>query len=228
MWVARLKVWHAKSYTMEKTGRLDASFYTYSLNTFEKDGETWIARVLLAMGPEADLLVKECLEDPRLTIEQVKGRQVFFSHPAKTAFHGSLLDRRVFFLKPTFSWKGREFWTVASFHKKSIEELLKRLNRDKKSAWAEMLSMRHEPVDVFVPGVLSQLTEKQKWAYEMACRYGYYSYPREHDAAEIALKLKTPESTFREHLRKAEAKLLPALYEFLGNTYEEPVDKPSP
>jgi predicted DNA binding protein len=221
MWVAKLKVWHANSYSMEKTAKLDAAYYGYNLNTFEKDGATWIARVMLATGPQADRLIKEILDDPRIIVEQVKGRQVFFAHPAKTAFHDNLLDRRVFFLKPIYASGGREYWTVASFHKKSIGELFRRLNRDRKISHAEMLSLKRESVDVFMPGVLSGLSGKQRWAYEAACRHGYYRYPREHDAKEIAGILKVPESTFREHLRKAEAKLLPALHEWLADTYSE-------
>ncbi|MFH1200472.1 MAG: helix-turn-helix domain-containing protein, partial [Candidatus Micrarchaeota archaeon] len=137
-----------------------------------------------------------------------------------TAFHGNLLDRRVFFLKPILATKGREYWTVASFHKKSIEGLFKRINRDRKISHAEMISLKLEPVDVFMPGVLCALSEKQKWAYEMACKYGYYSYPRGKDAQQIAKILEVPESTFREHLRKAESKLLPALYQWAGDTYQ--------
>lgn len=216
MWVARLKVWHRNSYTMEKTGRLKASFLSMNLNSFEHEGETWLARVLLVSGPDSDRLIAECRQDPRLTVEQVKGRQVFFSHPAKTAFYDNLLDKRVFFLKPNFATGGREYWTLGSFRKRSIQDLFGRLNADPKLSHAEMLSLKQEPVDVFLPGLFAALTDRQREAYEMACRYGYYRFPRENDVEEIARKLKVPESTFREHLRKAESKLMPALYEWLG------------
>ncbi|MBU1197187.1 helix-turn-helix domain-containing protein [Candidatus Micrarchaeota archaeon] len=215
MWVARLKVWHANSYTAEKTARLNASYLVYNLNAFEHNGETWIARVAFVSGPDADKLIEMFYNDTRLVVEQVKGRQVFFSHLAKSAFHHGLLDKHVFFLKPNIAIRGEEYWTVASYRKKNIQDLVEKLNGNKKVSRCEMLSLKPEPVDVFEAGLFEHLTDKQKWAYQSAFRYGYYRYPREHDVEEIAKKLGVPESTFREHLRKAESKLLSGLHTWL-------------
>ena len=53
-----------------------------------------------------------------------------------------------------------------------------------------------------------ELTARQHEAIELARRHGYYEWPRETSAAELAAALGVSKATFLEHLRKAEAKLL--------------------
>ena len=214
MWVAKLKVWHKESYSAEKTRHFEASFSAFNLNAFERGGKTWMSRAIIAYGPEADKLISAMRNDPRIEVEEIKGRQILFNIPAENQFHSLQLDRTVFLLKPVSAKGGLEYWTVGSVEKKHINDLVKRINKLKPEAWAELLKVSQEDVDLFIPTILSKLTEKQRWAYETACRLGYYSYPREMDLEQIAKKLGVPVSTFREHLRLAESKLLPAL----GNT----------
>ncbi len=58
------------------------------------------------------------------------------------------------------------------------------------------------------PGATNDLTRRQREVYELARDEGYYSWPREVDATELAAELDITKSTFLEHLHKAESKLL--------------------
>lgn len=53
-----------------------------------------------------------------------------------------------------------------------------------------------------------RLSPRQREAFELARRRGYYGYPRETSATELAADLGVSKSTFLEHLRKAESRLL--------------------
>jgi predicted DNA binding protein len=55
---------------------------------------------------------------------------------------------------------------------------------------------------------LTKLTEKQKEVIIAAYKFGYYDIPRRINSEELAKKLGIVSSTFGEHLRKAERRLL--------------------
>ena len=53
-----------------------------------------------------------------------------------------------------------------------------------------------------------RLSERQREAFQLARTRGYYEYPRQVTARDLAADLDISKTTFLEHLRKAEAKLL--------------------
>ena len=55
------------------------------------------------------------------------------------------------------------------------------------------------------------LSEAQREAFDLAVAKGYYNEPQKTSVAELALETGVGPSTFGEHLRKAEAKLMPVL-----------------
>jgi predicted DNA binding protein len=63
--------------------------------------------------------------------------------------------------------------------------------------------------------IFEQLTPRQREVFEIACKAGYYNTPKRITLTELAQTLGLSESTFREHLRKAESKLLPTFTEVL-------------
>ena len=61
---------------------------------------------------------------------------------------------------------------------------------------------------ISMSSVFSELTNKQVDSIVAALEHGYYQIPKKATAEEIALKHHTPRTTFEEHLRKAESKIL--------------------
>lgn len=61
---------------------------------------------------------------------------------------------------------------------------------------------------VSIDGFLNTLTAKQLLALVEAIDMGYYAMPKRATVDEIASRLKMPRSTFEEHLRKAEIKVM--------------------
>lgn len=59
---------------------------------------------------------------------------------------------------------------------------------------------------------LNALTEKQRMVLSTAYRFGYYNLPRTIDSEQLAKKLKLKRSTLVVHRRRAEHRLLTALY----------------
>jgi len=71
------------------------------------------------------------------------------------------------------------------------------------------------PSSVWVNSLFADLTEKQIASVLKAHRYGYYTSPRQITTENIAKGLGLSRSTYEEHLRKAENRIMGALIPYL-------------
>jgi len=116
---------------------------------------------------------------------------------------------------PNMIENGWVYHRLVAFRHKDLEELLRRFDN---WGWVYKI-LRKVPFDGFVASSLtlsadtlfSGLTERQLDAILTAHRHGYYNLPRDADVQTIAAKEKVPRTTFQEHLKKAENKLVAAL-----------------
>jgi predicted DNA binding protein len=78
--------------------------------------------------------------------------------------------------------------------------------------------------------VFSDLTDKQVNSLLAALEYGYYQIPKKMTAEDIATKHHVPRTTFEEHLRKAESKILRSIapYVRLYTSEASKVVEPAP
>jgi len=68
-------------------------------------------------------------------------------------------------------------------------------------------------LDHLLQGPPDSLTDRQRAALDAAYFMGYFDWPRESSGPEVADTLGVSSSTFHQHLRKAEAKLLDAVFQ---------------
>jgi predicted DNA binding protein len=116
---------------------------------------------------------------------------------------------------PNIVENGWVYHRLIVFRHKDLEELLRRFEN---WGWVYKI-LRKVPFDGFIASSLtltadalfSGLTERQADALLAAHRHGYYNLPRIADVQTIAAKEKVPRTTFQEHLKKAENKLVTAL-----------------
>ena len=77
----------------------------------------------------------------------------------------------------------------------------------------KLLSIKEtKKYELYIPKLLPKLSQKQKQAISLAVQNGYYNFPRKTDIIKLAKISKTSFSTFREHLRRAESKLIPLMH----------------
>lgn len=112
---------------------------------------------------------------------------------------------------------GWGFFRLITFEEDNIRPLFKDLNARGRT---ELLSKRELRLDVlpssmWVNSVFSDLTDKQKQALLKAQQYGYYTSPRNVTTDSISRSMGVSRSTFEEHLRKAENKIITSLSPFL-------------
>jgi predicted DNA binding protein len=123
-------------------------------------------------------------------------------------------------LQPAVYSDGWEWYRVIAFSDRDLKELFKDL--DKYCNPIEIISRRSisdESVrDTFLLSTASlfgTLTDKQARALMTALDNGYYRLPRNANAGDIARLMGVPRTSFVDHLRKAENKVLQAVGPYL-------------
>lgn len=118
-------------------------------------------------------------------------------------------------MHPTFYKGGWEWYRILAFRQRDVKNLFRELDEFAKF---EMISRRKiedaSVKDAFVisaNSLLGELTQKQSSALLTAMARGYYEIPKRASTQEIAGTLKLPRTTYEEHLRKAESKVMKAV-----------------
>lgn len=122
-------------------------------------------------------------------------------------------SKQIFFVKPVMNhYDGHEYWEVASWKKEELQKFIKALEGHMDVC--TIMKIEKSPLtDVYFPNVMPKLSKNQKKALALAYKNGYYMYPRHVTLEQLAKIAKVGISTFQEHLRKAELKLLPVIIE---------------
>ena len=126
-------------------------------------------------------------------------------------------EHRGIAMPPAVLEDGWGYWRAISFSEADVRDLLRALNR---LGTVELIRKRELPLSVLPTSVWANslfagLTAKQMDAVLKAHRYGYYVSPRQITTDNIAHGLGLSRSTFEEHLRKAENKLMGSLVPYL-------------
>lgn len=122
-------------------------------------------------------------------------------------------------LQPAVYTGGWEWYRVIAFSEKDLKHLFKDLDEYCKVEVTSRRSIANESIrDTFLVStstLFGELTAKQRRALITALDNGYYRMPRSATAGEIADKLKVPRTSYVDHLRKAENKVLQAVGSYL-------------
>jgi len=129
-------------------------------------------------------------------------------------------------LQPIVYTGGWEWHRVAAFSERDVKTLFKDFEQD---CTVEVTSRRsiseesvHNSLLVSTGSVLGGLTNKQTKAIMTALDHGCYNLPRGATAEEIASRLGIPRTSFVDHLRKAENKVMQAMGSYLRLQLMEP------
>ncbi|MBT3404660.1 hypothetical protein HN832_03005 [archaeon] len=120
----------------------------------------------------------------------------------------TIYNKNIFYLEPVVIGEaGEEIITVGSFDKKHIDNLIKTMEKRRRTILHYLKQKKVENVSVVKTS--PKLTSRQKFAIELAIKNGYYKVPRKTSVQELAKLANLSFATFQVHLRKAEEKLIP-------------------
>ena len=119
------------------------------------------------------------------------------------------------FVPPIRIHQGREIYHSIAFDRGAARRMLSRFKAEGSAEISNQTEVGIESLEraSFIPlaNPLSGMTPMQLRALATSMELGYYRLPRRTSTGKIAASLKVPRSTFQEHRKKAETKLMAAL-----------------
>ncbi|MBI5148161.1 helix-turn-helix domain-containing protein [Candidatus Pacearchaeota archaeon] len=214
MWVTRLKIKHdcIIGTRCEKFRVIDIGI---SFNIFQQKGITYSPQIHTIHGDykSTQKFLRDIKKDKRVKNLEIEGNSFFCIEVRKEKVPSTFKTEKLIFVKPVFVDKqGFEYWEVASWRKSIVVEFIKNLEKDIKNI--KILKIQQTKLtDVYFPHIAPKLTQAQKRAVEFAFEHGYYEWPKRTDLGKLANLMRISVPTFREHLKRAEQKLMPFLME---------------
>ncbi len=216
MWVMKLKIFHKDCMVIPRAKKFNVTVFSYTLNKSETKDWEYFTSVGVMVGDKKnkDAFIEDLKKDKRVTKFERKGDLFFtFDRRKKTTKHlRGYFGSNTFFVKPVIiKPDGFEYWEIAAWDKKPLMDFYKKAKRDR---FVELSKLKKEKItEIYLPNVMQKLTKKQTKAVELAFIHGYYNYPRKVTLEKLAKKMNVSLTTFQEHLRRAEIKLLPIVIE---------------
>jgi len=221
-----LDLWHPDCWTTKITDRVDAGLLGHGVYTEREGTAKGRFTAYSETGAKVDRLVEqarasdltnsviEARERPSQTRRQSSRagntiRELFVEFDALNSIDDAFVTRGFVYDGPTRITDGREKWRLVTHHTR--EEIQTRLEEIRTRMDAEITVTRISTTDNIharrKPST-DQLSARQREVFELARTEGYYEWPREISACELAETMGITKTTFLEHLRKAESKLL--------------------
>ena len=134
--------------------------------------------------------------------------ELLVKYESCNSIHDAFIERGFLPEEEIRIYDGREYWTVIITQDRA--EINRRLDEIRSEMEAEIRveGMKSPDTQTRNSSPAAELSERQREVFELAQRRGYYSWPREMSASELADEIEISKTTLLEHLRKAEVKLL--------------------
>ncbi len=198
------------------------------------NGEHDVYELHVENGEEYDAIVKEISKLGELVEESSDQQKAHLiietcSCTRENSVGKNLQDFDLLHVSPIVYSKGWEYYRIIVFRHEDLKKFLERM--EERGFVYEIV--RKIPFDGFIASSLtltadalfSELTDKQMDALLTAHNCGYYLFPRKNDVQSIAAKKRVPRTTFQEHLKKAENKIVASLVPYIQLYRYAPVEK---
>ena len=215
MWIAKLLIKH-DCFIGDKCEKYKVSTISVPFNLYIEKNTTYSPEFHTLWGDDKNIkkFVSALKRDKSLKNIEVDGNKVFLIEVTKKTLPVTIrakLQQKIIWVKPIhINIKGEEHWEIASWDKRHIMKFIEEMKKVCK--YVILKSVKQSKLkDIYYTRLLPQLSPKQKEAITMAFAEGYYDWPKRTDFQILAQKMNLSVSTFREHLKKAEKKVLPDL-----------------
>lgn len=211
MWIAKFVIKH-DCILGNRCEKFDISLQSINLSVFKDDNDEISSSMHYISGNFENIkkFILDLKKDKNVIKLENKGLMFFLLEKAKekAVKHHT---PKIIFIKPVLiDRKGYETWEIGSWEKEEVSVFIKKVKREIKDF--NLLILKQLNIDnIFFPKLMPNLTEKQKRALDIAIDNGYYESPRKIDLRKMAKLMNVSLSTFEQHLRVAEEKLIPSI-----------------
>ncbi len=213
MWNLKFKVKNTDIVYTPLTEKYEVIDYMYPVDRYKKGNKIFILSVHVLEGDEKETkkFSIELKKHEKVIEFEKEENRILTLIAEEEKFYELLYNPELYMPSPVVIKEGYEYWNVASWTREILEQLITEIEKwDKKLHDFTLLQLsKGDLKEIYFPKIFPILSEKQKKAFEIAMSNGYYKFPRKINLIKLAKILKVSPQTFHEHLRKAEAKLLP-------------------
>ena len=217
-----LRIWHPDCWTLEATAAVDAGLVAHSVHEFDGLVNARLTAYADRKALVDDLVaeIEACGQTTR--VERIHDyvdpnrrprpvgnatEELLVRYDSATSIHDAFLSRGFIPDEEIRIRDGYEYWTVVvPADRRAVRARLDEVRREMDAE--VVVQGTGTPSVAEPPGRTDGLSERQREVFEAARRQGYYSWPRETSATDLADSFDVSKATVLEHLRKAEAKLL--------------------
>lgn len=209
MWIAKIKFNGENAIIGSRCKKFNVSASGYPIST-HIEGDTvsvYAAYFIFADDDKIIEFVEDLKKDKRI-FHVEKNKNFILCQIKEPIKHHAAYKQSIVHMEPIIGNKnGEQLWTIGSWNKK---ELIEFLDIVEKTHDGELISINKQKAGSFsLISMNPNLTENQQKAIMFATEKGYYNYPRKIDVKQLAKLSNISYTTFHEHLRKAERKMLP-------------------
>lgn len=209
MWIARIALKH-DCLLGNRCEKFKVTLQSVAFSAFKEGSKTMTSSMHCMSGDAKNMddFVADLKKDKNAVKLERKGDTFFLLEMANVKAV-EFYTPKIIFVKPVVvDSNGRELWEIGTWER---EELMKFVeNVKQKISDFKLMNFHKIAIDnVFFPKLMPDLTAKQKRAIELAVGAGYYKTPRETDLRKLAKFMGISLSTYEQHLRAAEEKLIP-------------------
>jgi len=215
MWIAKLNIKHDDCVIGRRCKRFNVVSMGIPFNSYKDDNNEYFSHFETLVGDDdkVKMFIEDLKEDPAIHDLEVQGNSIFFINevPLQQKIPTTHYNPKIFFIKPVVvDVKGYESWEIGSWNEQILRDFI--VNLQKEHFEVKILKIENAKLDkIYFPQVMPSLTKGQKRALELATQHGYYDFPRKIELKALAEQAGISLSTFREHLRRAERKIIPDL-----------------
>jgi predicted DNA binding protein len=204
MWKTKIRLKHDCLFG-ENCSKAGVVCINVSFNPFKKGGFYYIYHFGTVFGENFDGFLKLLKKDKRVNRMEAEGRTfVVVEKRRKKDIPGMYVTPELIYIKPVYVNKdGYETWELASLDESVILDFIRHFPK------CEVVYIKRTALkDIYFPRLSPDLTRPQRDALQLATKEGYYTFPHKVHLDKLAEKSGLSKSAFREHLRRAEMKVL--------------------
>jgi hypothetical protein len=219
MWYLKFKIKHNDCMYAPKLEELKLSVFFHPLGNYKKNNFIFTSAIQKISGNENSIReYHQYLKKHKSTVKIEIYKNLIFTlakHKDINLPYEAIYSPELLYPTPAHLDKeGFEIWEISCWNRKPLGKLIDIMSKSKTTIHFELLSFSKKTLhEIYLLKLLPNLSKSQKNAIELAYKKGYYSYPKKTDLNELSKIMGVGKSTFQEHLKKAEGKIIPYLVE---------------
>lgn len=190
--------------------------FIYLLNAWQEEDSFFYSEVHILQGHEENK--KKFISTLKKGASILKFEQngnfivTLQKRPKWMAAYIPLWDKRIIQTKPVIQRSdGTEQWEMSAWEKEPLMHILERLPKEFE---IKLKSITRTKIgNIFMPHIMPRLSARQEEVIHLAIKKGYYDFPRNVNLNDLSSESNLTKSTYLQHLRIAEKKIIPYLIE---------------